>query len=244
MRSLSWLGWAALTSAAGIIYLALALVPGPEPGPLADLAATGEESETPIEPDGPKLEPVEFIDLTQVPRGPFANSAEPPLAGPPESGVVQAVAFQPNSLPAGEPFDGPTLPVMPYCKDDAYPVRACGFELPAVEELPAPENKGAPAPSFPFFFGSFPIVEPVSDCIHFGKAPNCWTATAVPYFILNQPMREEPRRFDGEEQEAPPKVPQSRRLPNGDDTNPTHPEVDSAEVRPSDLPKNYGRTPF
>ena len=25
---------------------------------------------------------------------------------------------------------------------------------------------------------------------------------------------------------------------------PTHPEVDSAEVRPSDLPKNYGRTPF
>ena len=83
MRSLSWLGWAALTSAAGIIYLVLALVPGPAPGPqLADLTVAGEESETPTEPDGPKLEPVEFIDLAQVPHEPFPNSAEPPLAAP------------------------------------------------------------------------------------------------------------------------------------------------------------------
>ena len=88
MRSLSWLGWAALTSAAGIIYLALVLVPGPDPGPqLADLTAAGEESEAPGEPDGPKLEPIEVIDLAQVPNGPFLNTDEPPLADPPAGGV-------------------------------------------------------------------------------------------------------------------------------------------------------------
>jgi hypothetical protein len=279
MRSLSWLGWAALTSAAGIIYLALVLVPGPDPGPqLADLTAAGEESEAPGEPDGPKLEPVEFIDLAQVPHEPFPNSAEPPLADPPAGGVVQAVGFQPKDLPVGEPFDGPTLPVMPYCKDDvgsrpsdveAYPIRRCDFEQPAGEELPCPcpGNKSAIDWAFPFFSGLFPIAEPISDCIHFGKAPSCcacegcpncpagcdcpcqskrsWTAKAAPFFVSPPLAPEEPQLFEGEEQEVPArKLPQSRRLPNGDDNNPTHPEVDSAEVRPSDLPKNYGRTPF
>lgn len=239
MRSLSWLGWAALTSAAGIIYLALVLVPGPEPGPqLTDLTAAGEESEVTGEPDGPKLEPVEVIDLARVPVEPFPNSAEPPLADPPAGGVVQAVGFQ--------PFDGPTLPVMPYCKDDAPmpSVRACGFEQPAGEELPCPcPRKNAPACGslLPFVFGLFPQpFEPLSDSIHFGKAPNCsWTATAAPYYV---PAVAAPAA-EAEEQEAPaPRPPMSRRLRDADD--PTHSEVDSAEVRPSDLPKNYGRTPF